>query len=79
MVHPDIDLYVALRCNQMKTLCGVNECRNGGTCQVISEIRYTCTCAEGYTGQNCETDIGSLMQIHSHRKTAQNIIDMSQT
>ena len=63
----------------MKNLCGNNECRNGGTCKVISDVRYTCTCAEGYIGKNCETDIGNKKKLHSHKKTAIFLIDMGPT
>ena len=64
MFHPDRALYVALRCNVEKILCDNNECQNGGTCQVISDIRYICTCPGGYTGQNCDTDIGKLKYLY---------------
>ena len=59
-------MVVALRCNETKSLCDNNECMHGGTCQMFGNIRYTCTCAVGYTGQNCETDIGKLNHLHSH-------------
>ena len=33
--------------------CDANQCENGGTCQ--DEINaYSCVCAPGYTGNNCE-------------------------
>ena len=38
--------------------CSRNECKNGGTCVTVSDIHYTCECKAGYTGRNCETDIG---------------------
>ncbi|HTN92679.1 MAG TPA: calcium-binding EGF-like domain-containing protein [Sorangium sp.] len=31
-----------------------NPCQNGGTCQSVSNA-YTCSCAPGYEGGNCET------------------------
>ncbi|WP_437302922.1 calcium-binding EGF-like domain-containing protein [Sorangium sp. So ce388] len=31
-----------------------NPCQNGGTCQSVSNA-YTCSCAPGYEGTNCET------------------------
>ena len=34
--------------------CNPNLCRNGGTC--TDDINnYSCKCADGYTGENCET------------------------
>ena len=37
--------------------CGVTEfCQNGGTC-TNTEGSFACTCADGFTGQNCENDI----------------------
>ena len=31
-----------------------NPCRNGGTCSG-TKLSYQCSCAEGYTGTNCES------------------------
>jgi hypothetical protein len=36
--------------------CVGNPCQNGGAC-VDGVNAYTCTCAAGYTGTNCETNI----------------------
>ena len=36
--------------------CHLATCHNGGTC-VEGDASYTCVCAPGYTGENCETDI----------------------
>ncbi|CAM9464932.1 unnamed protein product, partial [Chrysoparadoxa australica] len=36
--------------------CDANPCNNGGTCTNTSGS-YTCACAVGFTGTNCETDI----------------------
>ena len=33
--------------------CGSSPCQNGATCNELGN-RYTCTCASGYTGVNCE-------------------------
>ncbi len=34
--------------------CSPNPCQNGGTCAENGSA-YTCTCTEGYSGTNCET------------------------
>ncbi|CAH1274717.1 SNED1 [Branchiostoma lanceolatum] len=36
--------------------CQSNPCQNGGTC-INSVERHECACAEGWTGEICETDI----------------------
>src|SRR5262245_49792859 len=36
--------------------CAGNPCQNGGTCTAQGDS-YTCQCALGYTGTNCETNI----------------------
>lgn len=37
--------------------CMGSPCQNGGTC-TDALINYTCTCAPGWTGTNCETEEG---------------------
>ena len=34
--------------------CASDPCQNGGTCE-DGENGYTCTCADGWEGDNCET------------------------
>jgi hypothetical protein len=36
--------------------CSTLPCRNNGTCTQTGAENYTCQCADGYTGQNCEID-----------------------
>lgn len=36
--------------------CAGSPCRNGGTC-TSNAMGYTCSCASGYEGTNCETNI----------------------
>jgi hypothetical protein len=37
--------------------CDPNPCYNGGTCNPDGSGGYTCTCAPGYNGTNCENEI----------------------
>ena len=37
--------------------CQPNPCRNGGTCTAQDTTNYTCSCAAGFTGMLCETDL----------------------
>jgi hypothetical protein len=45
-----------------KGACAANPCQNGGTCNATGRKKYSCTCASGYSGTNCETpfDCGAL-------------------
>ena len=42
--------------------CESNPCENGGTC-VDKFNNYTCTCAPGYTGRNCEVGMYSRVRL----------------
>ena len=35
--------------------CTNNPCQNGGTCTVAGDDTYSCSCVEGFEGDNCET------------------------
>ncbi|XP_071961171.1 uncharacterized protein [Antedon mediterranea] len=37
-------------------VCATSPCQNDGVCQRVGTT-YTCTCADGYQGTNCESDI----------------------
>ena len=37
--------------------CQPNPCRNGGTCTAQDTTNYTCSCAVGFTGENCSLDL----------------------
>lgn len=39
--------------------CPVNNCQNGGRCMKISEKKTKCQCQPEYTGEKCETKLGS--------------------
>jgi len=36
-------------------ICSEDTCQNGGTCEIV-DGKTTCSCAEGYSGDACETD-----------------------
>ncbi len=38
--------------------CDASPCRNGGSCQRVSYIAYTCSCSSGYIGDFCELKKG---------------------
>ena len=46
--------------------CQPNPCANGGSC-TDGVNSYTCTCAEGYTGPNCNTSKYSVLIIELQR------------
>ncbi|XP_005107991.1 MAM and LDL-receptor class A domain-containing protein 1-like [Aplysia californica] len=47
--------------------CTTAQCLNGGMCQADGES-YTCRCAPGYTGPNCETDIDDCQLLPCQNK-----------
>lgn len=48
----------SIRTSLILASCDSNPCRNAGTCTVSGTGNtYTCTCAPGYTGNNCEINI----------------------
>ena len=53
--------------------CDPNPCNNGGVCTDGIDS-YTCTCAEGYTGVNCDE---SMFQIKKIDTAQDNIINKS--
>ena len=64
MEFKDFDSYHVIK-KFLKTLtfsldiddCDPNHCENGGTCQDRINA-YLCSCAPGYTGNNCEKGNG---------------------
>jgi hypothetical protein len=40
---------------EAKNPCSPNPCQNGGTCSKTGSKKYSCACASGYSGTNCET------------------------
>ena len=43
--------------NKIKAPCTSSTCLNGGTCTNYNNVTrpfYSCSCANGYTGQNCQ-------------------------
>ncbi len=51
-------IMIVFRCDNTTDICNLEPCNNGATCEKISSIRRKCICVPGYTGINCETDIG---------------------
>jgi len=46
-------------CNQDLNYCTNHApCKNGGTCFNTGQGLYTCSCAPGYTGPECNVDMG---------------------
>ncbi|EDO30024.1 predicted protein [Nematostella vectensis] len=43
--------------------CKGNPCKNGGTCHFKSPGVFSCTCAAGFSGNQCETDIDDCLGI----------------
>ena len=43
--------------------CAEGPCENGGTCAASDAGSYTCTCADGYTGDTCSQ--GQLVTLTS--------------
>ena len=42
--------------------CGSDPCQHGGTCTTVDTWDYFCTCPEGVTGNDCETNNNSPYQ-----------------
>lgn len=53
-------LYVSYRCSSQTSKCNEQPCNSVGTAECVNydNIRRICKCKAGYTGQDCETNIG---------------------
>ncbi|XP_050423737.1 protein crumbs isoform X2 [Adelges cooleyi] len=43
------------------TICNSSPCQNGGSCNLIGNNQYNCSCLPGYTGQTCQIDIDECL------------------
>lgn len=59
--HLSLLCFNTFRCNVTSTPCDGSPCQNG-TCKSHGIARYQCTCPDGYTGLQCQTDIGKYIQ-----------------
>ena len=41
--------------------CASTHCANNGNCTAMGPLNYTCECALGYTGLNCEDEIDGCL------------------
>ena len=48
-----------------KNECLSNPCQNSGTCE-DGVNSYTCTCAPGFTGHDCETGMKNTLRIKKY-------------
>ena len=46
--------------------CAINPCLNGGTC-TDGVNNYTCSCAAGFTGKDCETKTSESLHIYIYK------------
>ncbi|KAL5018347.1 hypothetical protein ScPMuIL_004069 [Solemya velum] len=53
----EIGEYQGNRCERITDLCSGNPCQNGGKCESFGSERKYCVCKDGFTGDECETDI----------------------
>uniref|UniRef100_A0A3B4ZRG2 Delta-like protein n=1 Tax=Stegastes partitus TaxID=144197 RepID=A0A3B4ZRG2_9TELE len=52
-------------CDKDLNYCGTHQpCLNGGTCINTGPDKYQCTCAEGYSGANCERGTKTTLTLH---------------
>ena len=43
--------------------CVINPCQNGGSCRQGPPGTFECACADGFAGQQCETDINECLAL----------------
>ena len=56
-------LFLLLDLNERRDLfCIGDSCKNNGTCS-DSITSFTCSCADGFTGEECETDVDDCIDI----------------
>ena len=48
--------------------CFSYPCLNSGTCYSINSLTYGCICSNSYTGTNCQTAKGNIIQLKINEK-----------
>ena len=66
-------------CEQTQQPCDSFPCQHGGSCVNFGNIRYECTCVLGYTGVNCETNIGKFSMDTKTQAEFQNFVSVQVT
>ncbi len=58
--------------------CASNPCQNGAEC-VDGTNKYTCTCAAGYTGENCQTGKNFLLHKNYYNIVFFEVLELHKT
>ena len=51
-------IFIFFSCQLPQTPCVKNPCLNGGQCIAMNNFYRLCLCAEGFSGVDCEIDLG---------------------
>ena len=53
--HNTRHIYYSYSCFLFEGSCYNNDCKNGATCEIVSDQTYACACLEGYYGITCQS------------------------